>query len=234
MDRGPALRRASTPRAEHAGRVAVRAAVQAEDGRSVQPPPIVWVARTEPGASRTAAVLSRLGHAPAVAPVLRVEALRAELSFAGVGALAFTSPNGVTAFVGRNGLRDLPVYAVGDATAEAARAVGFHRVQSAGGDVRALAERRSFYGAVLRPGALEPAGDLVGALRLKGVEAVTAALYRTRPVLWTSDRGPTGYAPAGRLRWCIRPRRPNSWRRTPAASRKDGPACASRKPQQSP
>jgi len=121
-----------------------------------------------------------------VAPLLRVEPLAVEPPLDDVGALAFTSPNGVARFAARHPDRALPVFAVGDATAEAARAAGFSRARSAGGDVAdlarlILAERDSFAGRLLRAGAQEAAGDLIGVLRSGGVAASSVALYRTVP-----------------------------------------------------
>ena len=99
----------------------------------------VWVTRTEPGASRTARRLKALGHEPLVEPVLEVHPLPAAIDLGGVGALAFTSGNGLHAFAKLNPDRGLPVFTVGEATAKAAREAGFGSVMSAGGDVQALA-----------------------------------------------------------------------------------------------
>ena len=76
------------------------------------------------------------------------------------------------------------MFAVGDATAEAARAAGFSDVNSAQGDVHALAElvatapRRPSL--VLNPAAAEPAADLVALLAARGVAARSVAVYETR------------------------------------------------------
>ena len=75
-------------------------------------------------------------------------------------ALAASSP----AFAALSEARDLPVFAVGDATAVAARLAGFAAVRSADGALqdlaRLLAAAPPVGGAVLAPGALEPSGDL--------------------------------------------------------------------------
>lgn len=55
-------------------------------------------------------------------------------------ALAFTSRNGVAAFAALTARRDRPVFTVGDATAEAARAVGFADVRSADGAIGDLTQ----------------------------------------------------------------------------------------------
>lgn len=128
----------------------------------------VWITRAQPGAARTAARLTALGFEPVVAPLLTIrplpDALSAAPDFATVAALAFTSPNGVEAFVALTpGLRDRPVFAVGDATAEAARDAGFADARSAAGDIHALARligASPIKGLILAPGAREPAGDL--------------------------------------------------------------------------
>ncbi len=128
----------------------------------------VWVTRAEPGAARTADRLTALGFTPLVAPLLTLAPLPSALDAApspdAVAVLALTSPNGVEAFaplIPR--FRDHPVFAVGDATAEAARAAGFTDVRSASGDIHALARliaAEAPPGPLLAPGAREPAGDL--------------------------------------------------------------------------
>lgn len=144
--------------------------------------PRIWVTRTEPGASETAERLIGLGFAPVVAPLLRAQARRIAPALEGVAALAFTSPNGVAAYAGATDVRDLPVFAVGDRTAAAARAVGFPDVESADGDLRDLvalisAKRAILDGVVLRPGTSEPAGDIVAALAAHGVLCRSEAIY---------------------------------------------------------
>ena len=147
----------------------------------------IWVTRTSPDAEATAERLRALGHAPLVAPVLEVRLIESPRPMLdGVGALAFTSRNGVAAFVAICAGRDLPVFVVGEATARAARAAGFARVQSADGDVTALADlivrgRNGFSGVLLHPGAHAPAEDLPGALKPHGVLARSHPVYRTDP-----------------------------------------------------
>jgi uroporphyrinogen-III synthase len=148
----------------------------------------IWITRTQPGADLTAERVRALGHEPLIAPLLAVRPIEdAEVDLSGVSALAFTGANGVRAFAERCGERRLKVFAVGAATAQAARAAGFGTVLSAEGDVDALAEgiaarRNELRGVVLHPGAREPAGDLVGALETLGVAARRLVLYETAPV----------------------------------------------------
>lgn len=145
---------------------------------------IVWVTRTLPGAALTAARVRALGWAPLVAPLLEVRLVDTPVPMEGVGALAFTSPNGVTAFARLRDERALPVFAVGDGTADAARAAGFAAVASAAGDVHDLvaliaARRDTFSGQLLRPGPGKPAGDLGGALASRGIQATSCVVYET-------------------------------------------------------
>jgi uroporphyrinogen-III synthase len=151
---------------------------------------LVWVTRAQPGAAATAARLGALDFEPLVLPVLEVRTLPALIDLSDVAALAFTSANGVAAFAAACAQRRLPVFAVGDASAAAARAAGFAEVVSAGGDVAALARLIAAArpgGAVLHPGAAEPAG----ALAPEGVEVRALALYETvSAVVTLGDLGP--------------------------------------------
>jgi uroporphyrinogen-III synthase len=144
----------------------------------------IWVTRASPGAEATAGRLETMGLTPLVDPLLAVRDLAAEVDLAGVAALAFTSVNGVAAFARACPDRARRVFAVGDRTAAAARAAGFAHVVSAGGDVEALAalivgEAAGLDGAVLHPGALEPAGDLLSPLVAAGLNVRRLALYQT-------------------------------------------------------
>jgi uroporphyrinogen-III synthase len=150
----------------------------------VSPVRRVWVTRAEPGARATAERLRALGFEPLVAPLLEVRLIPGgPIDLTGVAALAFTSANGVAAFAARSPERALPVFAVGVATAAAARAAGFTDVVSADGDVEALAPviaaRRPGDGTVLHLAPTEPAGDLVAALTALGVNAGREIVYET-------------------------------------------------------
>lgn len=147
------------------------------------PASLVWITRAEPGASATARRVEALGWTPLVAPLLEARPLPVALDLNGIAALAFTSAHGVRAFASLTDAR-LPAFAVGDATAEAARAAGFRFVQSADGDVTDLAAliADARPGPILHAGALHPAGDLVGDLASRGVSARAVALYDTVPL----------------------------------------------------
>ena len=146
----------------------------------------IWITRAQPEADATALRIRALRHEPVVAPVLEVQPAGEPPDLAGVGALAFTSRNGVRAFAALSTRRDLPVFTVGDATAGAAREAGFSDVVSASGDVAALADLIAGPGArvkgqILYAAPEEPAGDLVSALAAHGVAARAQAVYRTAP-----------------------------------------------------
>lgn len=150
-------------------------------------PTRVWITRAEPGAVRTAARLRDMGYEPIVAPLLTIQNLTPPVpDLAPFAALAFTSINGVAAFAALTPRRDLPVFAVGDATAQAARDAGFAEVRSASGDLHALArliasERSD--GVLLVPQAEIPAGDFDAALVAAGARNVSIRpliVYRAR------------------------------------------------------
>ena len=148
----------------------------------------IWITRAQPAADVTAERVRALGHEALLAPLLEVRNLDpVEIDLAGVAALAFSSANGVRAFAERSGVRELKVFAVGAATAQAARQAGFRSVLSTEGDVTALASgiiarRGELKGAVLHAGAAELAGDLTGELTHAGLEARRLILYESRPV----------------------------------------------------
>jgi uroporphyrinogen-III synthase len=146
----------------------------------------IWITRAEPGAAETARRVREMGLEPVVAPLLEVHTLsHSALDLRDVAALAFTSVNGVRAFAAAEPSRGLPVFAVGETTARAARQAGFGSVTSTNGDVGALAKgiasrAADMSGVILHPGAAEPAGDLAGDLRALGLAARSLALYETR------------------------------------------------------
>jgi uroporphyrinogen-III synthase len=147
----------------------------------------IWVTRTLPEAEATGGRLRALGHYPLIAPVLEVRDVPGEIVLKGAGALAFTSRNGVAAFARRTPERGLPVFAVGAATEAAARGHGFGDVRSAEGDVAALAELILAWhdparGHILHPGAADPAQDLAGELKRRGLKARRQAIYETLPL----------------------------------------------------
>jgi uroporphyrinogen-III synthase len=76
-----------------------------------------------------------MGHEPVLAPCLEIVLLPAHLPDR-CGALIITSGQAIPAMPEK--LHGVPMFCVGDATANRARAAGFFRVESAGGDARDL------------------------------------------------------------------------------------------------
>ena len=142
----------------------------------------VAVTRAAPENARTAERVRERGAEPILAPLLTIVPCGYDTSTEGAQALLFTSSNGVRAFPNARGARDKIVLAVGDATAEAARAAGFGDVRSADGDVASLA--------ALAKAALDPskgklvhiagdhvAGDLSGQLQAAGFRVERRLAY---------------------------------------------------------
>lgn len=147
----------------------------------------VLITRAEPDASTTAALAGAYGLTPVPAPVMKIQIKTASVGLEGVGALAFTSANGVRAFAANSDARGLPVYAVGAITAKAAEAEGFKNISVAGGDVESLADciaagKAEITKSLLHIAGEDRAGDLVAALEARGVKAKGLALYKARAV----------------------------------------------------
>ncbi len=106
------------------------------------------------------------------------------LDLTDVQALLATSANGVRALIRRSLRRDLPLFAVGDATARTAIAEGFVHVMSATGDVEALARLvigrlDPAAGTLLHAAASHVAGDLAGQLTRAGFAYRREVLYES-------------------------------------------------------
>ncbi len=147
----------------------------------------VWVTRAEPGAAATAERLHALGLEFLVFPLLTVERIDAVPDLDGVAGLVFTSANAVRAFADLSPRRAFAVFAVGEATAKAARAAGFIETTVGAGDGAALTELiitkwRATSGilALITPEA--PAFDVAKALSSAGLSVRRLVLYRTVPV----------------------------------------------------
>jgi uroporphyrinogen-III synthase len=145
------------------------------------------VTRPEPDNQRTASTLRAMGHDVMLAPMLRIETVPgADLGVPPLAAVLLTSANGARALAAharRDELLALPVLAVGQASAAAARAAGFADVASAEGDaddLMRLAAAR-FAGSsipLLYAAGEDRSGDLAGALSGKGIAVRTVVVYR--------------------------------------------------------
>lgn len=139
--------------------------------------------RPRPESEALARALAALGHRSLIEPMLEIVPTGAPVELAGVAALIATSANGARAFAAASPRRDLPLYAVGDATADAAREAGFASVLSAKGDVGDLARLIAAgfdpkAGALLHFAGQDVAGDLTGALA--GHDLRRVVLYDAR------------------------------------------------------
>jgi uroporphyrinogen-III synthase len=146
----------------------------------------VLVTRPQPRAADTALALRERGHEPIIAPLTTMELLAEVDPKTGPwAAILLTSANGlwgICKFAWNKKWHGIPVFAVGDISAKAARDMGFNDVTSARGNVMGLAK---LVAARLKPPARllylageERAGDLAGALRGKNFEVDLVVVYR--------------------------------------------------------
>jgi len=149
----------------------------------------VVVTRPSEDAERTAATLRARGHEALVTPLLKVEPVEAELR-SGCSGVIITSANAAHALAmhpARKRLAKLPLFAVGQRSAEAARQAGFSEVTSADGDVRDLVRLLASRGAGQKAPLLYLAGrdrarDLIGELAAQGIAAELVVVYRAVPL----------------------------------------------------
>jgi uroporphyrinogen-III synthase len=148
----------------------------------------VLVTRPLPDAERTAAAVRARGHDVLLAPLMQVRPVPAVLD-GNWSAVVVTSANALRVLAAEQTkpLFALPLYAVGQRSADAARELGFREVRSANGDaqdlVRLIAERHA--------GQAEPylylagedrAADVEAALGRHRVEVKTAVVYRVMTI----------------------------------------------------
>lgn len=144
------------------------------------------VTRPEEDAGPLADRLRSLGHDVVAEPMLSiVTEQHAEPGPGPWRAILATSANGIRALAGRPetaALLTVPVLTVGEASADAARGVGFVSVTGAGGDLASLA---GLVRSVIAPGdgrllyvtGRTVSGDLAGMLGAEGYDVVRLVLY---------------------------------------------------------
>jgi uroporphyrinogen-III synthase len=155
----------------------------------------VLVTRPEPDNDATAAILRARGFEVLLAPMLRFEALAfQDDADAHYDAVIVTSANALRGFdrhPSGQRLLKLPLFAVGEHTADAARHAGFRHVIAADGDVAALrdavlasvkAKHLKKAGTLLYLAGADLARDLAGDLGQRGFTVVTHTTYRMIPV----------------------------------------------------
>jgi uroporphyrinogen-III synthase len=151
------------------------------------PQPAVLLTRPLEDSLASAAALAERGVGAVIAPLLDIVPHEDPPPLSGVQALLITSANGIRAFAQQSERRDLPVYAVGDASAQMARTLGFTTVESAAGavdDLAALVRQRldPQAGMLLHPAGSALAGDLAGQLAQEGFAVRRYQAYAARPV----------------------------------------------------
>ena len=143
----------------------------------------VLVTRPIQDAEPLIALLGEGGVDASAEPLISIEVKKkAKPKLSGVQGLLGTSANGIRAFAEVAKSRSHVVYAVGDATARAAAIAGFEHIESAGGDVEALAELvvarvDPKAGALLHIAGTKLSGDLGKMLREKGFTYRRSVLY---------------------------------------------------------
>jgi uroporphyrinogen-III synthase len=156
---------------------------------------VVLVTRPQPDDEATAVALRARGFEVLTAPMLRFEPVAfQDDTDAAYGAVIVTSANalrGIEPHLENSRLLALPLFAVGERTADAARRAGFENVISANGDAAGL---RDCVLASVRTKELKKASpllylagadlarDLAGELGERGFTVVTHTTYRMAPV----------------------------------------------------
>ena len=165
------------------------------------------ITRPEEDARPLAEQLERRGVATLIEPLLEIRPLEEAAqglapALEGVQALLFTSANGARAFAALSPRRDIGVLAVGDATATAARELGFVAVESAGGDVQDLVRLarqrlRPAGGPLFHAAGSAVAGDLAQLLGEAGFDLRRHVLYEARPAESLTPRARAALAEGG-------------------------------------
>jgi uroporphyrinogen-III synthase len=156
----------------------------------------ILVTRPQPDNAATVAALRAMGFEVLPAPVLRFEPVAfQDGSDAHYGAVIVTSANALRAAEDQAAmirLKQLPLFAVGGRTAQAAREAGFSNVISADGDATALRElmvesvrvkKLKKTDTLLYLAGADLARDLAGELGERGFDVVTQTTYRMVPIV---------------------------------------------------
>lgn len=141
----------------------------------------VAVTRPQADGERSAAALRARGHDVLLAPLMRVEPMAADLSGPWSG-IVITSANALIALSVPPEFLKLPLFAVGDRSAQAARAAGFTQVEAAGGElrdlVRLIAQQHRRMTPLVYLAGEDRAADLVRALARHRINAEMRVVYR--------------------------------------------------------
>jgi uroporphyrinogen-III synthase len=149
----------------------------------------ILVTRPHPDNETTAAALRGRGHEVLLAPMLRFEAVASgEHLDAGYDTVIATSANALrTIDLAGHALLAVPLFAVGEHTAEAARVAGFAKVTSADGDAdtlrdllraRVKAKKLKRSSRLLYLAGADLSRDLAGELGADGFDVTVLTIYR--------------------------------------------------------
>jgi len=154
----------------------------------------VLVTRPHPDGEATAASLRARGFAALSAPMLRFEPLPfhddEDVQYGAVVATSANALRGIESQLAGSALLKLPLFAVGEHTAAAARQAGFTNVMTASGDAGTLRDlvAESVKSKMLKKASpllylagADLARDLVGELGEKGFSVVTQTTYKMVP-----------------------------------------------------
>ncbi len=153
--------------------------------------------RPRPDSEALAARLSKMGIETLIAPVLQIAPVSADLPELGENeTVLLTSANGARSLARASVHRDFRLLAVGDVTAETARAAGFSDVTSAARDsdalIRLAVDRAgSKNGGVLHITGGHVAGDMEGKLTAAGLSYRSVTLYEARSAETLSEAART-------------------------------------------
>ncbi|GAB5467654.1 MAG: hypothetical protein Kilf2KO_06840 [Rhodospirillales bacterium] len=142
------------------------------------------ITRPQPQAAHFAALLEAAGHRALVAPLLTIvpKPPPAASLFVGIDAVAVTSAKALTVLAPPPDVLRLPLFAVGEASASAARAAGFQAVEAAGGDAEdlsSLLRRRLSKGSrILHPHGVHRSRDLGTLLAGSGLTVIGYNAYK--------------------------------------------------------
>lgn len=143
----------------------------------------VLVTRPLPDGERTAGALRGRGYDVLMAPLMQVKSIAADLAGDWSGVI-ISSANAVRALAPRQiaSLNKLPLFAVGQRSADAAREAGFTNVGSADGDagdlIRLVASQGDKSATYLYLAGEDRAADVEGELVKRGIKTRTAIVYQ--------------------------------------------------------
>ncbi len=143
----------------------------------------VLVTRAEPSASLTCKRLAALGYHAVNAATAQIAATDGAPDWTGAAAIIVTSPNGAAQLMRLGAPSSLKIFAVGPASAEAARAAGHDTIVTGSGDAAGLLDMilsAPDPGRLIHVRGRDQAFDLTGALTEMGRDAHSHIAYEAR------------------------------------------------------